>query len=65
VPPDMLVTYVRVKKENGVWVADELRTLENLLEDNEMWTHSSGDRSALKNYCNKFTHPKNICLDHL
>ena len=41
----------------GKWIKGDDRTLENLLEDNQMWTDNSGDRNSLKNFNNVEFHP--------
>lgn len=40
------------KDEQGFWIKSEPRTLENLLEDQEMWETNSGDKAALKYFNN-------------
>jgi hypothetical protein len=40
------------KGPDGVWIKGEDRTLETLLEDQEMWEHNSGDRAQLKEFNN-------------
>ena len=40
------------KGAGGIWIKSEPRTLENLLEDQEMWEKNSGDLTALKYFNN-------------
>jgi hypothetical protein len=42
---------------DGCWQKGDPRTLENIVEDNDMWKHSSGDQRDLKDFFNAKYNP--------